>query len=37
MELLKEQLLELLADLVEVFGPLTGKGNKPERSGLRMA
>ena len=29
--------MSVLADLVEVFGPLTGKGNKPERSGLRMA
>ena len=29
--------MNVLADLVEVFGPGTGKGNKPERSGLRMA
>jgi DNA repair protein RadA/Sms len=27
--------MTVLADLVEIFGPLGGKGNKPERSGLR--
>jgi DNA repair protein RadA/Sms len=29
--------IAVLADLVEVFGPLDGRGNKPGRSGLRMA
>ncbi|MBM3537046.1 MAG: DNA repair protein RadA [Alphaproteobacteria bacterium] len=27
--------MAVLADLVEIFGPVTGKGSKPERSGLR--